>query len=251
MRWNGRQIRNACQTALALAEFDAQGGNHERIVDPNAEVKLTVKHLEIVSVAYLEFTRYLKKLYKADQDRLAQKRGYRAREFSGKVIKKSDHGSDDETDGEANPILKKEKSTQSHSTSAPPQVSAPLATIAREATVTAAQEYTTTPATNMPGLGYQLPNPGYLQGYPHGHLQGSQPPPLQPGVGFGLQVGGGPTQQQQQAQLWQNINPALWQQAILQGQMPPFGSMNMGVQQQLGTGPGTDASVPPNDARQN
>ncbi|KAM0295986.1 hypothetical protein ACHAPM_010703 [Fusarium culmorum] len=24
-RWNGRQIRNLCQTALALAEFDAQG----------------------------------------------------------------------------------------------------------------------------------------------------------------------------------------------------------------------------------
>lgn len=40
MRWNGRQIRNGCQTALALAEFEAQGGNLERVVDAIAEVKL-------------------------------------------------------------------------------------------------------------------------------------------------------------------------------------------------------------------
>jgi len=76
VRWNGRQIRNACQTALALAEFEAQGGDHRKIIDSNAVVKLSVKHLKIVSAAYLEFMVYLKKLYKFDHDRLAQKRGY-------------------------------------------------------------------------------------------------------------------------------------------------------------------------------
>ncbi|RAK75169.1 P-loop containing nucleoside triphosphate hydrolase protein, partial [Aspergillus fijiensis CBS 313.89] len=78
MRWNGRQIRNACQTALALAEFEAGGGSHEKIIDPTAEVRLSVTHLETVSKAYLEFMQYLRKLYKVDQDRLAQRRGVRA-----------------------------------------------------------------------------------------------------------------------------------------------------------------------------
>jgi hypothetical protein len=59
-RWNGRQIRNACQTALALAEFDAQGGNHERIINADAVVKLTVGHLEVVIKAYVQFMHYLK-----------------------------------------------------------------------------------------------------------------------------------------------------------------------------------------------
>lgn len=100
MRWNGRQIRNACQTALALAEFDAQGGSHSRILDPNAVVELKVHHLEVVSAAYLEFTRYLKRLYKTDQDRLAQRTGMRARELrenSEELYGLGSLSSDDET----------------------------------------------------------------------------------------------------------------------------------------------------------
>jgi hypothetical protein len=109
MRWNGRQIRNACQTALALAEFNAQGGIHERIVDKDAIVKLTADHLETVSASYLEFMRYLEKLYKKNQDRLAHKRGYRARELNGKRTHKGKASSkpddldsmhDDDSDGD-------------------------------------------------------------------------------------------------------------------------------------------------------
>jgi hypothetical protein len=84
MRWNGRQIRNGCQTALALAEFDAQGGSHERIVDAHAEVKLQVAHLEVVSRAYLDFISYLKKLYGFDPERRAKALGIRARETDDK-----------------------------------------------------------------------------------------------------------------------------------------------------------------------
>ncbi|KAK3357819.1 hypothetical protein B0T25DRAFT_170507 [Lasiosphaeria hispida] len=92
MRWNGRQIRNACQTALALAEFDAQGGSHESIKVKDAEVKLTTRHLTIVSNAYLEFIRYLKKIYGRDAERRAKEIGIRAREL--------DNRSEDEDDEE-------------------------------------------------------------------------------------------------------------------------------------------------------
>lgn len=76
-RWNGRQIRNACQTALALAEFKAQGEDHERW-DPNADVRLAVENFETVSKAYLEFTKYLKQLYGMHEDVRAKELGLRA-----------------------------------------------------------------------------------------------------------------------------------------------------------------------------
>ncbi|KAL7915418.1 hypothetical protein GGI35DRAFT_436810 [Trichoderma velutinum] len=62
-RWNGRQIRNACQTALALAEYEAQGNSHEAILKPDALVNLNERHFEIVQNAYLEFADYMNKLY--------------------------------------------------------------------------------------------------------------------------------------------------------------------------------------------
>lgn len=262
MRWNGRQIRNACQTALALAEFDAQGGNHERIVDPNAVVKLTVKHLEIVSAAYLEFMRYLEKLYKTDQDRLAHKRGYRARELDGKGARYGDgkvNKMDDELDstsgeesdgaGEGtDPMLKDEgMSMQRQPTPALPPVLSPLATVAQPEAVTAAtREQNPALVTNAPVGGYMFPNLGYVQGYPQAFPPGSQPV-ASAGAVLGPQLGGAPTiqQQQQQAQMWQNIHPALWQQAILQAQMPPFVQQQISAQQPTNTGPITDGSVPP------
>ncbi|UKZ45950.1 hypothetical protein TrVGV298_000145 [Trichoderma virens] len=62
-RWNGRQIRNACQTALALAEYEAQGNSHEAILKPDAVINLSERHFEIVRNAYLEFADYMNKLY--------------------------------------------------------------------------------------------------------------------------------------------------------------------------------------------
>jgi hypothetical protein len=279
MRWNGRQIRNGCQTALALAEFDAQGGNHERIVDPNAVVKLTVKHLEIVSAAYLEFMRYLEKLYKTDQDRLAQKRGYRARELDGKGARYGDgkaNKTDEELDStsgeesdrageETDPMLKDEgMSMQRQPTPAPPQASSPLATVASppvssaspheslppamvahlKAATAATREQNPALVTNVPVGSYMFPNLGYLQGYPQAFPPGSQPV-VSAGAALGPQLGGAPTTQQQPAQMWQNIHPALWQQALLQGQMP-FVQQQISAQQPTNTGPITDGSVPPN-----
>lgn len=80
MRWNGRQIRNACQTALALAEFEAQGGSFEEIKNVDAEVELTVRHLEVVSLAYQDFLTYLKDVSGVSPERRAQRVGIRAME---------------------------------------------------------------------------------------------------------------------------------------------------------------------------
>ncbi|KAF3768063.1 P-loop containing nucleoside triphosphate hydrolase protein, partial [Cryphonectria parasitica EP155] len=80
-RWNGRQIRNACQTALALAEFDAQPKEHKydlKPANPDLTVHLTVAHLETVSKAYLEFIEYLKAVHGTDADTHAKESGFRA-----------------------------------------------------------------------------------------------------------------------------------------------------------------------------
>lgn len=80
-RWNGRQIRNACQTALALAEFEAQtSGDDGGVVNPNAKVHLGVSHMKTVSDAYLEFIKYLQDVRDADQERYAYLMGIRRNE---------------------------------------------------------------------------------------------------------------------------------------------------------------------------
>ncbi|KAF6824840.1 hypothetical protein CPLU01_10606 [Colletotrichum plurivorum] len=56
-RWNGCQIRNACQTALALAEFEAQGNMRD---------------------AYVEFTKYMNDIYGANASRRAKDNYIRA-----------------------------------------------------------------------------------------------------------------------------------------------------------------------------
>ncbi|RKL35219.1 hypothetical protein BFJ70_g8076 [Fusarium oxysporum] len=81
-RLNGRQIRNACQTALALAEFDAQpeGSKYDLTVRSDAKVHLTVKHIQTVSDAYLEFIEYLKAVHGTDAETHANEAGLRALE---------------------------------------------------------------------------------------------------------------------------------------------------------------------------
>jgi hypothetical protein len=77
-RWNGRQIRNACQTALALAEFEAQGNSHQDILRPDAVVTLGVKQFEIVRDAYVKFSEYMNNLYGSNSARRAKEAKLRA-----------------------------------------------------------------------------------------------------------------------------------------------------------------------------
>ena len=79
-RWNGRQIRNLCQTALALAEFDAQGGSIQSEVDKKVEVELQLKHFKSVQAAYIDFGEYLGKIRGTKGDRRAFDYGLRAKE---------------------------------------------------------------------------------------------------------------------------------------------------------------------------
>jgi hypothetical protein len=58
-RWNGRQIRNLCQTALALAEFDAHGRGIDAKIKSDATIQLQLKYFETVRKAYLDFGQYL------------------------------------------------------------------------------------------------------------------------------------------------------------------------------------------------
>lgn len=58
-RWNGRQIRNLCQTALSLAEFDAHGGRIDGEVNKDVVVRLQLRYFEAVQKAYIEFGEYL------------------------------------------------------------------------------------------------------------------------------------------------------------------------------------------------
>ncbi|EQB51917.1 hypothetical protein CGLO_08497 [Colletotrichum gloeosporioides Cg-14] len=51
--WNGRQIRNACQTAIALAELSAREDPHDNTVYLKAD------HFRVPHEASMEFNRYL------------------------------------------------------------------------------------------------------------------------------------------------------------------------------------------------
>ncbi|CEN59821.1 hypothetical protein ASPCAL02262 [Aspergillus calidoustus] len=80
-RWNGRQIRNACQTALALAEYEAQeaqGDDPQNSVKTDAAVNLTVAHFAVVSDAYLEFIDYINRLFGTNSSRRAHEDKLRA-----------------------------------------------------------------------------------------------------------------------------------------------------------------------------
>ena len=67
--WNGRQIKNAFQTAIALADFDAK-------TERSSKPILSVKHFEVVARASEGFDYYLSMIHGADADR-AKREGMR------------------------------------------------------------------------------------------------------------------------------------------------------------------------------
>ena len=76
--WNGRQIKNAFQTAIALAEFDAR-------VEGLARPVLSVDHFHIVAKASEGFDEYLSRIHGTDMDR-ARREGQRDDEQSQPVV---------------------------------------------------------------------------------------------------------------------------------------------------------------------
>ena len=80
--WNGRQIRNAFQTATALAEFDAQERHSKDVKNGKRDASALVhpilqpKHFEVVAHASFDFDKYLDSI---DDETLAE-RAHRAAE---------------------------------------------------------------------------------------------------------------------------------------------------------------------------
>ncbi|KGO50161.1 hypothetical protein PEX2_056390 [Penicillium expansum] len=141
-RLNGREIRNACQTALALAEFEAQGGKHDAVVDAGVEVRLQEKHLKTVTDAYLEFAQHLKDIFGAFADERAQDQNLRAQSKMSETV---------------NPLL----SYNSHASQpSPPTLNVPVAQ----------QGYPSGPMQQPAGPFFQAP---YPQQFPSGFAYGS------------------------------------------------------------------------------
>ncbi|KAK5636104.1 hypothetical protein RRF57_011817 [Xylaria bambusicola] len=77
-RWNGRQIRNAFQSALALAELDAWGTDDSLDdINKSRPVVLGRKSFDTVAKSYKGFTSYLKQVYGADFARRARENLWR------------------------------------------------------------------------------------------------------------------------------------------------------------------------------
>lgn len=67
LHWNGRQIRNAFQTAVALAEFESRKGGGKT-------PEVTKKHFQRVATATSEFDEYLKELNQGfDEEKMARR----------------------------------------------------------------------------------------------------------------------------------------------------------------------------------
>jgi len=64
MKWNGREIRNAFQTAVALAEYDAE-------TDEEGKILLKDTHLSSIIDMSKDFKEYLDDMHGADEDKRA------------------------------------------------------------------------------------------------------------------------------------------------------------------------------------
>ena len=90
--WNGRQIRNAFQTATALAEFEARERHLKDVKsgkkDPSAPIhsKLQPKHFSVVAQASFDFDKYLDSIDDETLAERAQKSAERNDKFLGTNI---------------------------------------------------------------------------------------------------------------------------------------------------------------------
>lgn len=97
VNWNGRQIRNAFQTASALAEFEAHKKNREaeREAAETGEVfgpidpQLEVRHFKQIALASSEFDRYISETKGFSDAQIAHLEGQRTDEYrpSGRLVR--------------------------------------------------------------------------------------------------------------------------------------------------------------------
>ncbi|KAI1122744.1 P-loop containing nucleoside triphosphate hydrolase protein [Nemania abortiva] len=76
LAWNGREIRNAFQTAVSLAEYDAKKGEDGRTI-------VTDEHLRAVVELSRDFKAYLNELHKGDEAKRAERKYERLDSYTG------------------------------------------------------------------------------------------------------------------------------------------------------------------------
>lgn len=81
--WNGRQIRNAFQTAIALAKWDAYQAQHKYKFPTMPTPRLEHVHFERVAKASKHFAAYLKETQAGTAADLASENRERRDDFSG------------------------------------------------------------------------------------------------------------------------------------------------------------------------
>ncbi|KAK8035089.1 AAA family ATPase y4kL [Apiospora rasikravindrae] len=107
--WNGRQIRNAFQTAIALGQYDRVAKIQKRGLTPEEAflsgkkkwrvVKLTRKNLETLAETARDFDKYLKSVHRLSDGELARAEDLRDDEFS--EFEEEAVGSKSDSDSEA------------------------------------------------------------------------------------------------------------------------------------------------------
>lgn len=104
LQWNGRQIRNSFQTALALAEFEARKSNEKDPAGNLSGPKLSVKHFRTIALASQEFEEYLQQTHGRSEEKQAHYDKMRVEDFkdpgvrqSLKIRESSSEGSDGTT----------------------------------------------------------------------------------------------------------------------------------------------------------
>ncbi|KAI0435671.1 hypothetical protein F4803DRAFT_544743 [Xylaria telfairii] len=125
--WNGRQIRNAFQTVLALSEFHARGKkNKSKNEDKQANPVVKLKYFKSVANAAIQFNEYLKATHGYDEERVAKRDFIRAVEFSPKSNplftetedspnQSSDEGGSSNSESDSNQTRNQDHSTDSDS----------------------------------------------------------------------------------------------------------------------------------------
>jgi len=94
LHWNGRQIRNAFQTAIALGEFKARPGPSS----PAQAPVMDVKQFKIIAEASVQFNQYLQETHGLDEDKTAKRDMIRTEIELSKVKFKRFDSSDDSDD---------------------------------------------------------------------------------------------------------------------------------------------------------
>jgi hypothetical protein len=102
LQWNGRQIRNAFQTAIALADFTArQKKSSDQISQESPEVK--VSHFKIIADASEQFNQYLLDTHGMNEAELAGREKSRATKPTyspSSKLKMFNKGEDDDEDSD-------------------------------------------------------------------------------------------------------------------------------------------------------